>query len=420
MRWHDDRKRRHALLLTACIGLAALARPTEIVLVLIPLLWGHDDGVGQIPRFLSDRFRRDHRMLLGMALGLCVIGSAQLVYWKYATGHFLYMSYTGKEEGFEFLHPNTLQALFGFRKGWFIYTPMMMLAALGLFRLRKEACEGRIAIIVFVMVNVYVVTSWSNWWYAESFGNRGLMQSIAVMSIPLATMVGTAVKSGARRRWPILAAMSVFTLLNLFQTWQSYAGLIPGSRMSFSYYTAIFGRTRRIPDGEERMLVDRSGPVPMDIHEDGRHHLVRRMWIAGYQAVTDARDHPLPQVPDSLRLDEGGSYSPALRLPYDSITNANNLWVHVTATLDHAGPDPDGSLVVQMTHRGTLYGYRRFDIGSWTGNGQVTARLDTVYLTPEVRGKGDTLSIYYWHRSGPITLNAIEVSCYEPVVPPPF
>lgn len=406
MRWHDTQRPRYAAMLALVIGLAALSRPTEIILLLIPLLW-------RAP-YTAARWR----MLAVVGAGIGLIGSAQLIYWKYATGQFLYMSYVGKEEGFDFLQPHIMQVLFSFRKGWLIYTPIMLFALFGLFKLRRTAREVRLAIPVFVAVNIYLVSSWSTWWYAESFGHRALMQSIAVMAVPLAATVGAIGQARlvARRAWQVL--LGALVALNIFQSGQAITQLIHGSRMTFSYYVAIFGRTSPIPDGEQRLLVDRSAPLPETMAEDSRHHLVKRLWIIGDRVVDEGDGHA-PEEPSTLAYTAPDSFSPAVRFAFKDLTREDNLWVRVQATAT-CSPDAEGDLVLTMEHCGVLYGYHRIGIRDGLQADGSTTVINSIYLTPEVRQRSDSLAIYYWHRGGTVNLDPVEVECYEPVMPPAF
>lgn len=401
IRWHETKQARYAVLLALTIGLATLSRPTELVLLLIPLLWHGPEQA------------RKWRMLAGVVLGIGLIGSAQLIYWKYAAGEFLHMSYVGHEEGFDFLMPHIGQVLFSFRKGWFIYTPLMLFGVFGLFKLPRWAPEVRLAIPVFLAINLYLVASWSTWWYAESFGNRALMQSIAVMAVPLAATVRLAGEWTPLYRRGLFFLMGILVALNIFQSWQALTGLIPGSRMTFSYYVAIFGRTQKILGGDQRLLVDRSAPIPPFVQEDTRHHLVKRLWISG--------DQVLDTQPDTAqrRYTATDSYSPAVRFAFKDLTNQNNLWVRISGKA-HCSPDATGAIVVTMEHGTELYGYQQLAFEAPSSGGSSDRRLDKVYLTPETRNRGDSLAIYYWHRGGITDVGPIELEFYEPVVPAPF
>ncbi len=405
MRWHDTQQSRFAVLLAAVIGLAALSRPTEIILLLIPVLWRGP--------YTAQRWR----MLLLVTAGIGLVGSAQLIYWKYATGQFLYMSYVGREEGFDFLQPHVLDVLFSFRKGWFIYAPVLLFAVFGLFTLHRDAPETGLAVPVFIAANIYLVSTWSTWWYAESFGSRALMQSIAVMALPLAATVAAIGRAGrvARVSWHVL--LGGLVLLNIFQSWQAITGLIPGSRMTFSYYVAIFGRTAPPVDGEQRLLVDRSAPLPETLQEDSRHHLVKRLWITG-DRVVDGRIGPVDGRA-KYTYSTRDLYSPPVRFAFKDLTRQGHLWVRVRATAA-CSPNAEGDLVLTMEHGGILYGYHRIGIRDGLREWGGVSEVSTIYLTPEVRQRTDSLAVYYWHHNGTVELGPIEVECYEPVIPPPF
>ncbi|MBL0127806.1 MAG: glycosyltransferase family 39 protein [Flavobacteriales bacterium] len=124
IRWHKDRRRTDAMITGALLGLLVVSRPSEIVWVLVPLLIGLTDTASWKDQLSTLWSRRKHLIIMvAMATVVCV---PQLVYWKWMTGKWLYMSYNNPGEGFEFLHPYTWDVLFSFRKGWYIYTPIML------------------------------------------------------------------------------------------------------------------------------------------------------------------------------------------------------------------------------------------------------------------------------------------------------
>src|SRR5690349_18012744 len=60
----------------------------------------------------------------------------QMIYWKYYTGTFLF--YTYGEEGFYFFNPQLFNVLLSYRKGWLVYTPIMVFALIGFFFMKKK------------------------------------------------------------------------------------------------------------------------------------------------------------------------------------------------------------------------------------------------------------------------------------------
>ncbi|MBK8947444.1 MAG: hypothetical protein IPM68_00845 [Flavobacteriales bacterium] len=420
IRWQATGRRGYLVLCAAIIGIAALIRPVEIVLVVIPLLWSLDAKPRQFMRKALERIRMHRTDLMIAGLVILGVGSAQLVYWKLASGEFLHMSYASPDEGFRFFPPYTIQALFGFRKGWFVYTPLMVFAVVGLFRTWRVGPEAAWSLVIFVSLNTYVVTSWSNWWYSESFGHRGLMQSIAVLAVPLGALIQGSATWPRGLRWPCHAALAGVLCLSLFQTWQAYVGLLPGSRMSFSYYAAIFGMTHGIPDADQRLLVDRMAPLPTDPLVLPVHRVVRKAAILGDRVLLNNAPG-LEELSDVHHVMEGpDAFSPAIRIPFEELTDGAHLRVSLKATVHSIGPGADGAFVITMDRGDHSYGYRGYDLSSVVRPEGGAPYLSVLYLTPELFSRGDVLSIYYWNRSGRVDLGAITVDFLEQEVPPAF
>ena len=116
----------------ASLGLAVLTRPTEIVWALIPLLWGITSIKDRLA-FLLKRWNKCAAAI--MISGLIIF--IQLAYWKYAAGEWIVYSYG--DQGFNWLHPKIWRGLMGVNIGWWLYTPLMLLAMFGWYGMYKKA-----------------------------------------------------------------------------------------------------------------------------------------------------------------------------------------------------------------------------------------------------------------------------------------
>ncbi|MCU0349046.1 MAG: glycosyltransferase family 39 protein, partial [Saprospiraceae bacterium] len=196
IRYHEAPSTRLAIGLGTCIGLAALVRPTEVLYVIIPLLWGVGSVAALRERLFFFKKNWLHLLLAGFAMG--AVGFLQLAYWKHVSGHWLVYSYG--DQGFNFLHPHVMDVFFSYRKGWLVYTPLMVFALLGLaisdlglriadwgpsqsaitdvnLRFRNP----KSAILVFFLLNTWVVCAWDIWWYGGAFGQRAMVQSYPLL-----------------------------------------------------------------------------------------------------------------------------------------------------------------------------------------------------------------------------------------------
>ena len=177
--------------------------------------------------------------------------SPQLVYWKYSTGSWVYYSYG--EEGFYFNHPHIIDGLFSYRKGWFIYTPLMLFFVIGFFFMRKRIPELLLPLSIFLLLNIYVVFSWWCWWYGGSFGARPMIDSYGLLALPFATLLEKVI---SRKKWQKIMA-SVFLLffiyMNLFQTRQYRTSMIHWDSMTKQAYWKVFFR-EQWPENYENLI----------------------------------------------------------------------------------------------------------------------------------------------------------------------
>ena len=135
--------------------------------------------------------------------------SPQFIYWKHTTGDFIYN--VGSK--WYFLNP-WFRVLVGPEKGWFLYTPVAIMMILGLFYLNKSPYKR--SVLVFLLINIWIIISWSDWTYGASYSTRALVQSLPVFALPLASILS---KMTAKKHRIILTSLLFILLvvLNLFQ-----------------------------------------------------------------------------------------------------------------------------------------------------------------------------------------------------------
>lgn len=241
-KWHQTKRWPAAVGIGAVLGLLVLARPTELIAVIIPLLWGvarWADVPGQLQTFWRHRWQLAAAMVVVIA-----IGSLQLLYWKSYTGEWLFYSY--QDQRFNFLRPKLWKGAFSFQKGWLIYTPVMAFAVLGFRWLYQTQRPLFWPLLLFSVVNYYIVFSWEIWMYGGSVGARAMIQSYAVWCFPLAAFVQH-ILTHSKRHWRIaFAVLALFFIdLNLMMTWQSHSpnGSWNADYMTRAYYWHTAGRT---------------------------------------------------------------------------------------------------------------------------------------------------------------------------------
>jgi hypothetical protein len=227
---------RGAIFLGLTAGLITLVRPSNIIIVLLIPLWmvGNVADLRERLSFLIKRWG----MLAVMAIFAFLAVFPQLLYWKFASGHWL--EYTYNREGFFFGNPQFINGLFSYRKGWLVYAPVMSFAVAGLLLLAFRNRKLFWPVLVFSVVNMYIVFSWWSWWYGGGFGQRALIESYAVLSVPMAAFLGWALTGRWYLKLVILALSAWFIFLNIFQTRQYYYGAIHWEAMTKEAYWDSF------------------------------------------------------------------------------------------------------------------------------------------------------------------------------------
>lgn len=229
IKWHEQPKIIWAAVIGYVIGLATICRPTEAVMILIPLLWNSEPKEKTREKWQQVKYYKHHIYFL-VLFGLIGV-LPQLIYWKYVTGSFVY----DVGSAWDFLTPH-LRVLVGWEKGWFIYTPVTLFFVAGLFFVRKY--PFRKAVIYFCLINIYIIIAWRIWRYGGSYSTRALVQSYPVFALAFAAFIERIKPTKWRYVFYILGLYLIF--VNLFQIWQYNKGILHYDHMNRRYYSSIY------------------------------------------------------------------------------------------------------------------------------------------------------------------------------------
>jgi len=241
--WVQKQSWVNSCMLGLVAGLIILVRPTNgIVLILLPL-WKVTSFSSLIRRL---KLFLDKSLKIGLILLLvCALFVPQLIYWKYTTGEYFYYSYGN--ERFFFNDPAFIKGLFSYRKGWLLYTPIMSFALLGIIVLYFRKRDFFWPVTIYTFLNLYIVLSWWCWWYGGGFGHRAMIDSYAVLAVPLAAFMNFVFDKKLKYRISFLILLACFISLNIFQSWQYYEGAIHWDGMNKTTYWDSYFRTKVRP-----------------------------------------------------------------------------------------------------------------------------------------------------------------------------
>jgi len=229
IRWHKSPTPYSAFLIGLTIGLATISRPTELIMVFIPIFWNTQNKIVAKEKWQNVK---KHLNQLYLALAGGFIGIApQLIYWQIVTGFLIYD--VGSK--WYFLNP-FFDVLIGWPQGWFIYTPITILFIFGLFFIKKFPFSK--SFTIFILVNIWIIISWADWKYGASYSTRALVQSYPVMAFPFAALISQILKT--KWKYALIPIGFYLIFVNLFQLKQYQNGILHHRDMNRKYYAAIY------------------------------------------------------------------------------------------------------------------------------------------------------------------------------------
>ncbi len=321
-KWLQQPRRRYALGLAVTIGLAILIRPTEIIIGLVPLLLGVASLADLRTRLQLLWAQRGQLVLFGLGVGL--IWLPQLLYWHHMSGHWLYDSYPG--ESFNFRHPKLKSGLYSFNNGWLTYTPVMVLALIGIAVLWWRRRDVFWLTTSYLVLHIWIAFSWWCWWYMDSFGSRAMVQAYPLLCLPLGYLLREMFRLGRVATTATVALLVGFVALNGFQLWQLQQGIFVSEYMTQRYYLGIIGKTQLSKAILTKFDTNEADPP-----------------LAAAPAVTVFVDHfaqgtgtgyttdnaPAGAAP-VFRLDGQNAYSPAFRATLGELPAQPGRWVQAS------------------------------------------------------------------------------------------
>jgi hypothetical protein len=231
-----NKKLNHFIYACLFFGLIILLRQVNIITILfVPFLAG---SFLQLKTGIVHILYNPKKLLLGLFLILTTF-SIQSIFWYLQTGHLFVYSYQG--EGFNFFKPEFSNILFSYKKGLFIYTPILLISLLGLIWLiyHKKYYLFFTWTFFFIFLT-YILSSWWSWYYGCSYGLRAYIDFFSMFFIIYALMlnaVNLKIKS-------LLIILSIITIpINIIQTYQYKEFILDWINMDKDKYWKVFLKT---------------------------------------------------------------------------------------------------------------------------------------------------------------------------------
>lgn len=237
-RWHSKPGWWNTLAVGLNLGLISLIRPTNALVLIYFLLYDITSWTSFKDKV--SMYLQQWPKVIVMALSALAVWVPQMIYWHTMTGHLLFYSYTNNEHFF-WTQPKIIEFLIGFRKGWLVYTPVMVFAILGLIGVYKRHRRFFYPTIVFLVLNLYVLSCWWCWWYGGSFGQRTMVDCYGMLAIPMAAFVEWMLKRKTVPRIILIVVFAAVSYLSFFHYKQYKHKAIHYEAMTREAYFDSFG-----------------------------------------------------------------------------------------------------------------------------------------------------------------------------------
>jgi len=395
-RYFREEGRGNTFLAVLFLSIVVLIRPVNaLVILFLPAL------APNFSRFISSFkiFFSSGWSYIFLMAGMALV-TIQPIWWYVQTGNWLIWSYEG--EGFYFSNPQFINVLFSFQKGLFIYTPLCFLALAGLVPMFRQGWAMGFFVLFFLLVYTWLVSSWWNWYYGDSFGQRVFIDVYPVFALLLAWFFTWISKN--RLLYRSIMGLSIFLMgLNLLQSWQYSRGIIHPYAMDKEKYAMVFLRTgsefRYISNGLEDIPPYRTNlETPV------------RTWINDFEQiendwVTSGRiEHSLAHDGDYVsKLNSAQQYSSALLITHDtSMVGKKALYARINAWIYELKPgsSEDMNLVISLADSADVNYYFKSlpvnempidEAGYWR-------ELSFGTTLPKINNPNDKLKIFFWYQ----------------------
>jgi hypothetical protein len=218
-------------------GIVLLIRPVNILVVLtLPFIAGSWEG---FIAGIKSAFTRPKMLVIGLLI-TGTIYFLQPLAWYLQSGKFWVDTYAN--EHFDFTQPHVGEFLFGFRRGVFVYAPVLLLGLLGIFSLMKKFSKWTaVTLLCSLLAVAYILSCWHDYAYGASFGSRVFIEYYALLAIPMAVLL-----SGARWFNVLLLPFGAFCMyVAVIQSWQYTHFVLHWGQMDYNKYRLVFLETNQ-------------------------------------------------------------------------------------------------------------------------------------------------------------------------------
>jgi hypothetical protein len=398
-KFHENPTYKNGLMISISLGLITLVRIPDVIFACIPLFW-LNNSYSTIKDKIFKLILPNWKVISLMLLVFFSIVFLQLIYWKLNAGSWIINSYSNNPgEGFDWKTPYIFEILFSFRKGWFIYTPILLLSIFGFYFLIKRNKNGLLFLLIFLLF-FYIVSSWTTWWYAASYSCRALLDIYPILLFSMGFLY-LSLKS-KKTKFVFNSILLILIFLNLFQTYQAKKGILSLERMTKAYYISTFGQFSS-PSAEQNELL-----LP-DREELIRSHTIDNSKFRKTKEINIPFEKP-------VLLNDSSIFTPKISYQWTKLSTSPYFWIKTTWHYEGEIAQLEGKFFTACAmYKELPYAW----IGMKSHDQSVVIHeekntISHIYFSPHFRTKKDELQVGIWKESGDsIRIKSCKIEIFE-------
>lgn len=394
------------IITSVSLALIVLIRPTNgMIALLVPFFISPEEL-----KLLFAQIKENKKAVFIALLIPLVLFFLQSLTWKLSGEHWKEDTYVG--EGLNLLRPHLADTLFSWRKGLFIYTPLLLFCLAGIIFITP--LYKKMILIAFLILNAWIISSWHDWSYGGSFGQRPFVDTYAVFAIALAFFVN-GIKN-AFAGLTISLAVTFLVFLNLFQVYQYHNAILPYEYMTWKKYQRIFLQSEKIFSGIFSPGNDAVGNLPENsrLIYSSKRNFDHDNFVNQTAIVRDDIffSHPnVARLDDSAKITADHFVSLAMSIPDSCL---KNTWVQATAKIWLDEDATDAKMVIAFKDETNNYEWNGFYLVHRIGKTRLWQEYSFAIPLPPIHNEREIVSIYVLKGDDKLVyVDDLEISFWE-------
>jgi hypothetical protein len=366
------------------LTLIVLIKPTSVLVVLlIPFIAGDKATLGAAFRNII----KDRPALIRGAIQALILISIPFILWYLQAGKPILYSYGS--ERFDLLGPKFLKILFGYNRGWLLYTPIAFVSLFGFIGLYRENRLRFFWLATFLLVFIYLASTWWLWHYNSRSGQRTFIDIYVVVAFLIMALFRSV--QGKKTTQAVLTTLFItLVLLNLVQFYQHARRIFPPHNITSEIYWDSFTTFTK----KARVFIPVSGIVSSGVFINDMERDMGSVWMN-----PATRDDRFRHNGDwSSKTDRHMPYSVGLEVPADTLFTTGNRIVRINAWALSPKEITDATLVVDFQSAGKSLNYNQFPLLKFIRPGKWTP-VSVAFYVPADLPDGATMKTYFFNPS---------------------